>query len=65
MATVMAIALVTVMAIDSDYAGDSVVERSRSTSFATMACKKEKRNFFLLLRVFFIIILFFFFFFQS
>jgi len=46
MATVMAIALVTVMAIDSDYAGDGVVERSRSTSSATMACKREKRNFF-------------------
>jgi len=65
MATVMAIAPVMVMAIDSDYAGEGIIERSGSTSSTMMACRREKNFFFLLLRVFLIIILFFFFFFQS
>ncbi len=46
MATVMALAPMTVITIDNDYASDGVVERSGSTSSATMACRRKKRIFF-------------------
>ncbi len=48
-----------------DCVGKDNAERSRSTSFVVMACKREERNFFLLLHVFFFFLFFFFFFFQS
>jgi hypothetical protein len=37
----------------TDCAGRDTAERSGSTSFVVMACKREERNFFLFLHVFF------------